>query len=205
MANPTGTTYLQANLSYTWSDGDIYQIPQTDTVEGAATGASFNGIGVENQPHQVILNKVQLTHTKQLVDETNIAIIQAFDALFVSSMGTSGYIKLGTTDVNLGLIQPIYMWGQVYLPTDLGSNPYTQPITVTFAWPLAGGFPHQVVKLTADFSYGSTSIPIKYAVVGPFLPLSKAGPNSLGITIDVSHFPSYTPIPPLIGWTAIGY
>jgi hypothetical protein len=64
MANPTGSAYLQANSSYTWTDGDIYEIVQTDQQEGAATGASFGGIGVDNQPHQVLLNKVQWLYTR---------------------------------------------------------------------------------------------------------------------------------------------
>lgn len=59
MANPSGSTYLQANLSYVWANGDVYEIPQTDTTEGAATGASFSGLGVDNQPHQLLLNKIQ--------------------------------------------------------------------------------------------------------------------------------------------------
>ena len=64
MANPTGTTYLQANAGYTWMEGDIYEIPQTDQLEGAATGASFSGLGVVNQPHQVLLNKAEYLYNR---------------------------------------------------------------------------------------------------------------------------------------------
>ncbi len=66
MANPTGTVYLTAAPGYVWTDGDVYQIPQTDQVEGAATGASFGGLGVDNQPHQLLLNKIELIHNHQL-------------------------------------------------------------------------------------------------------------------------------------------
>src|SRR6185437_14215852 len=107
MANPTGTTYLQANSGYTWADGDIYQIPQTDQSEGAATGASFNGIGVDNQPHAVLLNKIQYTHVHQLTDETNIATLQTFAALFVSALGPSGWLKIGLQDMSKGQIDGI--------------------------------------------------------------------------------------------------
>lgn len=64
MSNPTGTKYLQANSGYVWADGDVYEIPQTDDVEGAASGASFSGLGVENQPHQKLLNKIQWLYTR---------------------------------------------------------------------------------------------------------------------------------------------
>jgi len=43
-----------------FSANEIYQIQQTDAVEGAATGASFGGIGVSNQPHQQLANRTAL-------------------------------------------------------------------------------------------------------------------------------------------------
>ena len=58
MANPTGSSFLVPNTGYIWQDSDTYLILQTDQVEGSATGASFSGLGVENQPHQILLNKV---------------------------------------------------------------------------------------------------------------------------------------------------
>lgn len=115
MANPTSSVFLQANSGYAWSDGDVYQIAQTDQVEGAATGASFSGIGVENQPHQLLLNKIQYTHNKQITDEANIAAIQQFDAEFTSSVGSTGWRKTPSNDVNLGQIQIIEQWGVISL------------------------------------------------------------------------------------------
>ena len=35
-----------------YTANEIYEIQQTDPVEGAGTGASFSGIGVSNEPHQ---------------------------------------------------------------------------------------------------------------------------------------------------------
>jgi hypothetical protein len=122
MANPTGSTYLAANISYTWVDGDVYEIVQTDQVEGGTPSvtsgmgaASFSGLGVENQPHQALLNKIQYTHTKQLADEVNITNLLAFEALFTSTVGTSGWLKVGAQDVNLGQIDIIFQWGTINL------------------------------------------------------------------------------------------
>ena len=95
MSNPTGTVYLQANAGYVWTDGDVYEIVQTDEVEGAATGAAFSGLGVDNQPHQVLLNKINYVHAHQLTDEANIATLQALTGLITSHVGTNGWLKLG--------------------------------------------------------------------------------------------------------------
>jgi hypothetical protein len=143
MANPTGSTYLAANNSYTWVDGDIYEIVQTDQVEGGTPGvttgsgaASFSGLGVENQPHQVLLNKIQYTHTKQLADEVNIANLMTFEDLFTSAVGTSGYLKAGAQDVNLGQIDIIFQWGTLNL---IGSS-YSilqSSVPLSFNFPIA--------------------------------------------------------------------
>lgn len=145
MANPTGSTYLQANSFYTWVDGDIYEIIQTDQQEEAATGASFAGLGVDNQPHQVLLNKVQYTHAKQLIDETNITILQAFMALFTCKMGVNGYIELGAQDVSLGQIQPIVQWGMISLVGAAGSSQYLYKWRFPFNFPLT--FPNAIYAL----------------------------------------------------------
>ena len=97
--NPTGIVYLQANPNYVWADGDVYQIPQTDTIEGAASGASFSGLGVINQPHQLLLNKLNWLK-KQSVQAT-------------SDVGASGWYKFSDNDANLGLIKPIVQWGSL--------------------------------------------------------------------------------------------
>jgi len=110
MANPTGG-YLTENTGYVWADGDIYEIAQTDTAEGAATGASFSGLGVENEPHQVLLNKIKLTHTKQIADENNIAALQAFVGLFTGTIGQNGFVKIPFLDSVHGSIELIVQWG----------------------------------------------------------------------------------------------
>jgi hypothetical protein len=96
--NPTGTIYLQANPSYVWADGDVYQIPQTDTIEGAASGASFGGQGVVNQPHQVLLNK--------------IGYLKKASVQGSSDVGISGWYQFADNDTNAGLIRPTIQWGK---------------------------------------------------------------------------------------------
>jgi hypothetical protein len=143
MANPTGSTYLQANTGYVWTDGDIYEIVQSDSNEGGTPGitsgagaASFSGLGVVNQPHQVLLNKIQYTHTHQLADEVSIASLLTFQALFTSSLGTSGWLKVGLRDVNKGQVDGIIQWGVIDYGTAGGGfggasgllGPYNFPI-----------------------------------------------------------------------------
>ncbi|HKV56361.1 MAG TPA: hypothetical protein VJN94_17135 [Candidatus Binataceae bacterium] len=132
MSNPTGTIYLTANSGYLWTDGDVYEIAQTDAQEGAAAGASFSGLGVDNQPHQLLLNKIQFTHGKQVVDEENIASLQAFAAAFAGTVGPNGFIRIGCQDTVRGLIAVTVQWGQYSIGSDLTSDtPYA------IAWPTA--------------------------------------------------------------------
>lgn len=100
MSNPSGSIYLQANNSYAWASGDVYEIPQTDTTEGAATGASFSGLGVDNQPHQILLNKAQwlynyvttLPHgsTQLTSGSGNFVVPAAVTGIWVRAWGQGG-------------------------------------------------------------------------------------------------------------------
>jgi hypothetical protein len=115
MPNPTGSTNLTENSAYVYTDGDVYQIPQTDTVEGAATGASFSGLGVDNQPHQVLLNKTKVLRVNQLADEVNISTLLSFKALFGGTLGANeagSIFKIPFLDSAHGLIQLIIQTGQ---------------------------------------------------------------------------------------------
>jgi hypothetical protein len=133
MANPTGSTYLQANNSYVWIDGDVYQIPQTDQVEGAATGASFSGIGVDNQPHQVMLNKVQWLHNRLVADEATITTLQSLQNLILSSAGPSGWLKLTSNDVlSNSAVQIFIQWGFISFAGIPGSQAVPKPISFNF-------------------------------------------------------------------------
>jgi hypothetical protein len=41
----------------TFTANEVYEIQATDPVEGSATGASFGGLGLSNQPHQQLANR----------------------------------------------------------------------------------------------------------------------------------------------------
>ena len=106
MANPTGTNFFASvamntdpvtDAPYTWADGDVYKLAQTDMAEAAAPGASFAGLGVQNQPASKLLNKVNLIRAAQLDDEANISGLETFKAAFAGLVGgayRSGYIKI---------------------------------------------------------------------------------------------------------------
>ena len=94
-----------------FSANEIYEIQQTDAVEGAAAGASFGGIGLSNQPHQQLANRTAYIKGRQDTNIANIGIVQAFDALFSGSMGPNGYITVPFADLSRGQIQMIIQWG----------------------------------------------------------------------------------------------
>jgi hypothetical protein len=178
---------LQANNGYAWTDGDVCQIPQTDTVEGAATGASFSGLGVENQPHQVLLNKIQLTHTKQLLDETAIATLQNFVGAFTSALGPSGWLKLGVQDVSKGFQQAIVQWGVVALST----------VPTTYSFPIA--FPNACFIVIAQ-PLVIEDIPGVFDVPG--IVNLTAAPSRTQFTMAASLEPGDTWT---VYWLALGY
>ena len=209
MPNPTGTTYLSANQSYTWADGDVYKILQTDEVEGASSGASFSNLGVDNQPHQVLLNKIELLHKNLLADEATLAEIAAQQ--FTSSAGVNGWISIGSDDVNLGLIRPILQWGTISLLPYAATPP---PPSFTFNFPIT--FPNAVWLLAAALQASNVGSKFLNGVtLTPILPLNRQGNGLLwlvpsaasgtgfqGIYNSAAKSPSgYTNI----AWIALGY
>ncbi len=83
---------------------EVYEIQQTDPVEGAAIGASFSGIGVSNEPHQQLANRTAFLKQRQDTNISNIGALQAFNALFKGLMGGSGYLEIPFNDVARGQI-----------------------------------------------------------------------------------------------------
>lgn len=149
MPNPNGG-FLQANAGYTWANGDVYEIVQTDTNEGAASGASFGGLGVENQPHQVLLNKINYTHSHQVTDEDNIVVLQNFKGLFRSGVGVNGWYAIGVGDSSLGQIEVIEQWGLV------SSGPIG---SIIFNFPIL--FPHQAFNVVGNVqAFTGTAQPV---------------------------------------------
>src|SRR5258708_31566032 len=116
---------------------EVYTLQQTDQVEGAAVGASFNGIGVSNQPHQQLANRAAFLKARQDTNIANIGILQAFDALFTGSMGTNGYLRVPFTDLNRGQIQILVQWGFYSFlglaPSDVTNESFTVTLPVAFA------------------------------------------------------------------------
>ena len=90
---------------------EIYEIQQTDPVEGAGTGASFSGIGVSNEPHQQLANRTAFLYGRQNTNIANIGALQSFVAGFTGSLKTSGYLKIPLTDVSRGPVIAIIQWG----------------------------------------------------------------------------------------------
>ncbi len=116
---------------------EIYEIQATDAVEGAATGASFNGIGLSNQPHQQLANRTAFIKQRQDTNIANIGSLQSFTALFKGLMGASGYLEIPYLDVNRGLTVAIAQWGVV---TGITSG---NDLDYTVTWPTA--FPNACV------------------------------------------------------------
>jgi len=94
-----------------FSANEVYQIAQTDPVEGAAAGASFGGIGVSNQPHQQLANRTAYIKGRQDTNIANIGLLQAFTTLFSGSMGANGYITIPFADISRGQIELVLQWG----------------------------------------------------------------------------------------------
>jgi Putative tail fiber protein gp53-like, C-terminal len=124
---------------------EVYEIQATDSVEGAASGASFNGLGVSNAPHQQLANRTAFLKGRQDTNIANIAALQAFQVLFAGLMAGNGYVKIPFVDMNRGLITAIVQWGG-YFP----SGKLSQDASWQVTWPTA--FPNACVFALASLS-----------------------------------------------------
>jgi len=122
-----------------FSANEIYQIQQTDAVEGAASGATFGGIGVSNQPHQQLANRTALLKQRQDVNIASIGVLQGFMAGFIGSLQANGYIRIPLNDVSRGPIAAIIQWG--YYPLFQAGLPLDTEYPVT--WPVR--FPNAIL------------------------------------------------------------
>ncbi|MGH7915066.1 MAG: gp53-like domain-containing protein [Candidatus Binataceae bacterium] len=118
---------------------EIYEIQQTDPVEGAGAGASFSGIGVSNEPHQQLANRTALLYGRQNTNIANISALQSFVAGFIGSLKTAGYLKIPLTDVSRGPAIAIIQWGYYALAQQ--SIPNDTQFTVS--WPIP--FPNAIL------------------------------------------------------------
>src|SRR5689334_4180034 len=122
-----------------YTANEIYEIQQTDAVEGAGVGASFGGIGVSNEPHQQLANRTSFLYGRQNTNIANIAALQSFVAGFTGSLKTAGYLKIPLTDVSRGAAVAIIQWGYYALPQQ--AIPVDQQYIVT--WPIP--FPNAIL------------------------------------------------------------
>jgi hypothetical protein len=121
-----------------YTANEIYEIQQTDPVEGAGTGASFSGIGVSNEPHQQLANRTAFLYGRQNTNIANIGALQSFVAGFAGSLKTAGYLKIPLTDVSRGPAIAIIQWGYYALSQQAIPND-TQ---FTVSWPIT--FPNAI-------------------------------------------------------------
>jgi hypothetical protein len=111
---------------------EIYELQQTDAVEGAASRASFGGLGVSNQPHQQLANRTALLKQRQDVNIGNIGVLQIFMAGFTGSLQANGYIQIPVADISRGPTTAIIHWGYYALPQE--QIPEDTEYSVT--WPI---------------------------------------------------------------------
>ncbi|HVB82194.1 MAG TPA: hypothetical protein VNE82_19860 [Candidatus Binataceae bacterium] len=155
---------------------EIYEIQQTDPVEGAGAGASFSGIGVSNEPHQQLANRTAFLYGRQNTNIANIGVLQSFVAAFTGSLKTAGYLKIPLTDVSRGAAIAIIQWGYYVLAQQ--AIPNDEQFTVT--WPIP--FPNAILlpPLATNVYYstagGNTAASvISYGVAGATFVLDVPG------------------------------
>jgi hypothetical protein len=124
---------------------EVYQIQATDPVEGAASGASFSGTGISNQPHQQLANRTAFLKQRQDVNIGNIGVLQAFMGAFAGSIAGNGYLKIPIADVNRGSIVAMVEWGAMFPGGGLDDD-VSYPVT----WPAA--FPNACLWATATLA-----------------------------------------------------
>lgn len=126
-----------------FASNEVYQIAASDNVEGDATGASFGGIGIDNQPHQQLANRTSFLKGRRDTNIGNISSLLAFMGKFVGSIQPNGYLKVPIVDVARGSIVAIVQWGVFNAATGSGS--------VTIVWPIP--FPAAALWASATILY----------------------------------------------------
>ena len=128
-----------------FTSNEVYQIQATDPVEGAASGASFSGTGISNQPHQQLANRTAFLKQRQDVNISNIGVLQAFVAEFAGAIASNGYLAIPLADINRGSIVAILQWGAIFPDGGLADD-----TSYTIAWPKA--FPNACLWSLATLS-----------------------------------------------------
>ena len=134
-----------------FTSNEVYEIQATDPVEGAASGASFSGTGISNQPHQQLANRTAFLKLRQDVNVSNIGVLQAFMTGFAGAIGRNGYIAIPVADVNRGSSVAIVQWGSIFPGGGLAQN-----TSYTVTWPVA--FPNACVWSMAALSNSRAAV-----------------------------------------------
>ncbi len=178
---------------------EIYEIQQTDPVEGAGAGASFSGIGLSNEPHQQLANRTAFLYGRQNTNIANIAALQSFVAGFTGSLMTAGYLKIPLTDVSRGPVIAIIQWGYYALAQQ--SIPNDTQYTV--AWPIP--FPNAILlpPLATNVYYqtggaNTAASVVSYSVSGATFVLDVPGALSKAANLPPEQSNGFS-------WLAIGF
>ncbi len=179
------------NASFTANE--VYEIQATDPVEGAASGASFGGIGLSNQPHQQLANRTAFLKQRQDTNIANIGALQSFTGLFRGMMGPNGYVKIPFQDVNRGLITVIVQWGFAAYGLTLGAD---APLNVT--WPTA--FPS-----VCEFALATLARPGSTADNATDVGVQVVSLSASGGVFELDVFNKGSAVVPGFYWLAIGF
>ncbi|MHB8383329.1 MAG: gp53-like domain-containing protein [Candidatus Binataceae bacterium] len=180
-----------------FSANEVYEIQATDSVEGAAAGASFGGLGISNQPHQQLANRAAFLYGRQNTNISNISALQAFMAGFAGSLQSNGYLTIPIADISRGAVVAVIQWG--YFPLSDQKIPNDEEFNVT--WPIA--FPNAILlPPLATNVYASTAglntvaSVVTYSRTGASFVLDVPGGSSLGPSGERSNG---------FSWLAIGF
>ncbi len=196
MPAPFGGTLTDAPE---YTANEVYEIDQRDPCQGAGLGALFSGIGIQNEPHQQLANRTAFLKGRQDTNIANITTLQAFMAMFTSSVGGSGtgpssvsaggWRKFPQYDAALGLIQMIEQWGIGGADNATSGSIWVVTFPIAFL-SVVGSL---LITMTDGAPYGPTGV-------------VKSGSVSLnGFSAVYSDDPSATsPMNPFY-WRAIGY
>jgi hypothetical protein len=155
---------------------EIYQIQQTDPVEGAGAGASFSGIGVSNEPHQQLANRTAFLYGRQNTNIANIGALQSFVAGFTGSLKTTGYLKIPLNDISRGPVIAIIQWGYYALAQQSIPNDTTYTVTWPIPFPNAILLPPLATNVYYNTVGGNTAASvISYGVSGATFVLDVPG------------------------------
>ncbi len=150
-----------------YTANEVYQIQRTDAVEGAATGASFAGVGLSNQPHQQLANRTAFLKGRQDTNVANIGVLQAFMAGFAGSLQANGYVEIPILDAQRGQVTAIVQWGFMALP----GTAISQDTEYSVNWPIR--YPNMIlIPPFASNYYQKTSgvnlvvSPVAYSTTG---------------------------------------